>query len=143
MNEELSRGLFERDIAGLSERLIKLRNWEIVSATFPILEVVFNASDRQPFRVRFTCTDWNEQPPSVALLERDGSFLSKAPSNPSGVFHQGPHPNTGRPFICMAGSKEYHTHPSHTGDYWDAYRSKDAYTLGGILTQVWRAWLRG
>jgi len=143
MNEELSRALFERDLAGLSEKLLGLRDWEVISSTYPVLDVAFSAPGRQPLRVRLTCTDWNEQPPSVDLMERQGSFVSRVSQNSSGVFHQGPHPNTGRPFICMAGSREYHTHPSHTSDHWDGYRAKDAYTLGGILTQIWRAWLKG
>jgi len=40
----------------------------------------------------------------------------------------------------MAGVREYHTHPSHTGDVWENYKDRSGYDLGGLLTQVWRVW---
>ena len=27
------------------------------------------------------------------------------------------------PFLCVAGVKEYHDHPGHSGDPWEIYRS--------------------
>jgi hypothetical protein len=90
--------------------------------------------------VQFTCPEWNELPPSIALLDRDGKYLSAIARDPGGVFNPGPHPMTGRPFICMRGALEYHTHPSHLNDPWGQLRGKSSYDLGGIVTQVWRAW---
>ena len=42
----------------------------------------------------------------------------------------------------MAGACEYHEHPSHVNDLWANYRALDAYSLGGIVTQLWRGWER-
>ena len=30
------------------------------------------------------------------------------------------------PFICIAGVREYHEHPAHSGDHWELYRSSGA-----------------
>jgi hypothetical protein len=40
----------------------------------------------------------------------------------------------------MAGVREYHTHSSHVSDAWENYKTKSGYDLGGVITQVWRAW---
>ena len=93
-------------------------------------------------RVRMTCDDWNGLPPIVTLLDQSGTGLRTLPTGPTGIFHQGPHPVTGRPFVCMAGTREYHTHSSHTGDLWDNYRNRGGYDLGGILTRIWNGWIK-
>ncbi len=43
----------------------------------------------------------------------------------------------------MRGAREYHTHPSHVGDVWESVKASSSFTLGGILTQLWHAWLKG
>ncbi|MES2304296.1 MAG: putative metal-binding protein [Gemmatimonadota bacterium] len=63
--------------------------------------------------------------------------------DPTGVFNGGAHPATGRPFVCMRGSREYHAHPSHIAELWEGIRRSSAYDLGGILTQLWHAWQKG
>jgi Predicted metal binding domain len=142
MNEIASRALFERDVAGLSERLLTSRSWKLYSRDFPILDVGFQASNRAEFRLRLVAANWNELPPSAELLSADGKFLTKLPQYPSGIFNNSSHPFTARPFICMAGTREYHTHASHINDSWDNYKNRDAYKLGGIATQIWKGWLR-
>jgi hypothetical protein len=122
--------------------LLQLRKWTVFSRTFPVLDLGFEGAGRQPFRVRFDCDDWNEVPPSITLLSFDGEAFTKVPTGPPAIFHQGPHANTGRPFVCMAGSREYHTHQSHTGDLWDNYKTRAGYDLGGIATQIWNGWLK-
>ncbi|MDE0660863.1 MAG: hypothetical protein OXI79_14585 [Gammaproteobacteria bacterium] len=36
------------------------------------------------------------------------------------------------PFLCIAGVREYHEHPAHSGDHWELYRSSGA----GSLTRL-------
>jgi hypothetical protein len=43
----------------------------------------------------------------------------------------------------MAGSREYHTHSSHLSDSWGPRRTDPRFTLFGIVTQLWHAWLKG
>lgn len=141
MNEALSKELFEQDLSGLADRLLTLRNWKIYTREFPILDVGFRATERPELRIRIIANNWNDEPASVELRDVKGEFLSKAPQIPgSSLFNNGPHPATGRPFVCMIGTREYHTHPSHLNDSWDNYKKK--FTLGGLLTQLWNGWLK-
>jgi hypothetical protein len=140
--EALSRASFDRDVGRIDTRSARMYGWTIVEASYPILDVVFNHAVAAPLRLRLTCTDWDELPPSIELLAADGQHLSTAPPNVGGVFHPGPHPITGRLFVCMRGAREYHTHFSHLADLWDNYRGKPGNDLAGIVVQLWRAWKR-
>jgi hypothetical protein len=140
MNEAVSRALFERDVSGLSDRLLTSRNWKLYSREFPVLDVGFRAEGRPELRLRLIGKNWNDEPASVELLDGAGEFLKQAPQHPGSVFNNAAHPATGRPFVCMVGTREYHTHPSHVNDSWENYKAK--VTLGGLLTQLWNAWLK-
>lgn len=135
-----SRALFEAAVAAIPLELLTQRGWVFNSSDYPVVDVTFSAPGRTPMRVALRCDGWDSQPPSVEFQAADGTPLSTAPTAPGGQFHAGPHHATGRPFLCMAGSREYHTHSSHTGDVWENYKSKAGYDLGGIITQIWRAW---
>lgn len=135
-----SKTLFEVQVSRLELPLLQLRRWRILGREYPALELMFDHESRPPLRLRLVCDNWNELPPSIELLDQEGNFLSAAPRDPAGVFNPGPHPMTQKPFICMRGSREYHTHPSHLDDHWDRLKLRSDYDLGGILTQVWRAW---
>src|SRR5689334_8392558 len=117
LNKEVSRVLFETQVGGLSARLLDLRQWTVKSMNFPVLDVAFAADGRTPLRVRLLCDDWNDRPPSVQLLSPDGDPLTQVARDPAGIFNNSAHPVTGRPFICTPGSREYHTHTSHTADH--------------------------
>jgi hypothetical protein len=143
MHPAAAKELFDRDVTFLSPALAQRRRWIIHSLEFPIIDCSFTAANRTPLRLRFTCNDWNDLPPSITLHTADGSPLTAALSNPTGVFHPGLHPITNHFFICMRGSREYHTHPSHVSDPWENLKGSSSYDLGGILTQVWRAWQKG
>ena len=143
MHAAASRALFEDEVRNLTSELARRRDWVFHSLDYPVIDCSFTASGRTPLRVRLTCDEWNDLPPSIGLHAADATVLSALPSNPSGVFNTNPHPLTGRPFICMRGSREYHTHSSHITDLWSNVKESDAFSLGGILHQLWRAWLRG
>jgi hypothetical protein len=143
VNEVVSKTLFDREVANL-QRLAALRDWTIHRAEFPIIDVGFADESRLPLRIRMVAAAWNDLPPSVELLAPDGAFLPCGTSKllPGGVLNPGPHRFTGRPFVCMVGTKEYHTHENHVGDSWDNYRRRDGMSLLYILSQIWEAWLR-
>lgn len=140
MHEAASRALFEEEVAKLRPELLESRGWTLFSKEYPSLDVGFSAQDGARLRLRLLCNDWNELPPSVEFLDWGGAYLGTINRDPAGVFNNSAHPATGRPFICMKGVREYHTHPSHTNDSWAAIRGKDNFTLGGILTQLWHVW---
>ena len=142
MLEALSRGAFVRDVRAMDRRVAKRRGWDIVEASYPILDVIFTHPTAGALRLKMHCTDWDELPPSIDLLGAKGDYLRTKPPNTDGQFHPGAHPRTGRPFVCMRGALEYHTHPQHLSDVWENYRGKPGMDLGGILFQLWRVWKR-
>ena len=136
VHEALARANFERDIGFLTSIFLRSRGWTLNEATCPILDVTFESDT--PLRLRLQCDEWNELPPSVRLLKPDGGeWLSGLPSP---TFHQDKHPTTGLPFICMVGSREYHTHGSHLGDLWVNYKDQTGMNLPGLLDRFNRAW---
>jgi hypothetical protein len=140
--EALSRAAFDRDVRRIDARSTRMYDWTIVEASYPIFDIVFNHTRATPLRLRLTCTDWDELPPSIELLDEQGKHLGTAPPNVGSVFNGSAHPITGRPFVCMRGAREYHTHFSHTSDLWDNYRGQSGMDLAGIALQLWRAWKR-
>lgn len=118
----------------------KRLGWTVVQVEYPMFDVIFNHRRLAPLRLRLNCVGWDELPPSIELLNADGSHVAAAPPNVGGVFHPGHHPNTGRFFVCMRGAREYHIHQSHVNDHWSNYRGQPGNDLIGIVGQLWRAW---
>ena len=42
------------------------------------------------------------------------------------------------PFLCVAGVREYHEHPAHSGDSWELHRASGAGRLIRLLEVIWR-----
>jgi hypothetical protein len=153
MLEALARGAFDREVGRLDKRLLQWRGWTVITDKFPVLDVVFGHATRPPLRLRFTCDGWDDQPPSIELLDEAGAHLpTPCPAghphhyvfaNSGSVFNTGPHSaTTARPFVCMRGSREYHTHDGHRTDSWDNYRGKSGNDLLGLVDQLWKVWKR-
>jgi len=145
VDKELSLALFTKHTVNLTNRLAATRGWILHKVEYPVIDCEFTQQGRVPLRVRFHCDNWNELPPSIVLLSSEGRELAgpEAPRNHTNVFNASPHPITQKPFICMRGSREYHTHSSHTSDHWENIKTLPSYQLGEILTQVWNAWKKG
>ena len=140
MNRVVSEQLFAEQTANLSGVLLEARAWNIFELSYPVIDIGFDTHDAVSLRLKLNFSDWNDLPPTICLHNRDGGPLSPWPPSLSGVFNPGPHPNIGGPFVCTPGSREYHSHPSHTSDLWDNYRNRSGYDIGGILTELWWAW---
>lgn len=140
MLEALSRATFEADVGRLDPVAARRWRWTVLTAEYPVFDVVFDHATAAPLRLRLECRQWDEVPPSVELLKADGSPVTAAPPNVVGVFHPCPHPSTGRFFVCMRGVREYHTHPSHIHEHWANYRGTPGNDLIGIVAQIYRAW---
>lgn len=54
----------------------------------------------------------------------------------------GGHPDTGRPFLCIPGVRQYHSHPQHTGDPWLLHRSPRGGSLTVICDRIWHTMAR-
>jgi len=139
-----AKALFDVALALLDPRAVAARGWVIHAKSFPTLDMSFRDPARQELRLRLDCDNWNDSPPSVSLLAPDGSYLTALPTLRPGspIFNGSAHPRTGRPFVCMIGIREYHEHPSHLNELWANYKTRDNYTLGNIIEQLWNGWWR-
>jgi hypothetical protein len=102
------------------------------------------------FGVRFRLDDFDQLPPSVTF--RDAWTWETLPYHhlPDGALGaerragtrvlQQRHPETGLPFLCVLGTREYHSHPEHTGDAWVRYR--DGFALFDLVALVWQTCVR-
>lgn len=152
MLEALSRGAFEREVARLDKRFVEHRNWTVIAAQYPVLDVVFGHPVRAPLRLRFTCDGWDDQPPSIEILTADGQHIPshRGPGHlheyvftgGQGIYNSGPGEQAPRPFICMRGSREFHLHSGHRAEHWDNYRGQSGNDLLGLMEQLWRVWKR-
>lgn len=78
----------------------------------------------------FDGPNYDAEPLRLRLRDADSGDELALESWPQGL---GPaeHPVLHRPFTCLRGLYEYHCHPSHVTDPWDAYRFK--YRLEDML----------
>lgn len=149
MLEFVARQKFDEAVAKLTPRVLKAYGWRLQGASFPVLDLVFEKGATPPLRVRFTCDGWNEEPPSIALLMPDGRPIPANYNDPvygplfarsNSVLNASPHELTGQPFVCMRGSREFHTHSSHRSESWDNYRNQSGNDLIGLVVQLHRVW---
>lgn len=84
-----------------------------------------------PFGVRFGLDDYDIRAPSVTFRHPTHWKLLQHDEIPAGVHTVSGvgmnvvldvHPLSGRPFFCMAGVREYHEHPQHSGVDWLLFR---------------------
>ena len=141
MDEAVSRRKFEAEIRSLTTEAVgyvSAKGWSLVSAIHPILAIALRhyRSSRE-IEFRFTCDDWDELPPSLALHNpEEGRELEWAEWPKAGWVVHNSHPSTKKPFLCLPGIREYHTHPSHVGDKWEGYRLRGTYRLRDIIDRV-------
>lgn len=46
------------------------------------------------------------------------------------------HESDAIPFLCVAGVREYHDHPAHSGDPWELHRTTGAGSLVRLLDLI-------
>lgn len=64
-------------------------------------------------------------PPGVAQVQ----FLPTQP-------YMQAHGDDAIPFLCMAGVREYHEHPAHSGDHWESHRTAGAGRLVRLIAII-------
>ncbi len=107
-----------------------------------------------PLAVRFGFENYDVWAPSIRIIDpitRNWLYIPRVRAldfndadragAPIDLFVNG-HPETGRVFLCKAGSREYHTHFEHSGDDWLLYRDQGFGTLGRLCDLLWRAAVR-
>ena len=148
----VSRAKFDREIAEyLSlEADYRARGWFLVKAEWPLAIVILGSSKTSPptivTAVQFDYTNYDAEPPSVSLVDPFSGrlllskeiptrlprmILGEEMDLPDGNKLQEralqdlmqAHSPDALPFLCIAGVKEYHDHPGHSGDPWELHRS--------------------
>lgn len=142
MHEQLSKASFEEDVQVLTEAWASKAKVKVNSASYPVVDLTFLHST--PLRLRLTCDSWPELPPSVELLDVHGNYLKSEdlPRSSGTIFNGGAHPTTRRPFVCMRGTREFHTHPSHLNERWESYKGQQGMGIVGVALQIAAAWKR-
>ena len=157
----VSKTKFDREVAeyhALAPQYRK-RGWLLLEAAFPRVMVAFAAPLLKPIAlvlaVEFDYTNYDAAPPSVRLVhpltgepytfaELPTPLMRALPEQEVApqlkVQPQQPlmqaHAPTDVPFLCLAGVREYHEHPAHTGDAWELHRAGGAGRLVRLLEVI-------
>jgi hypothetical protein len=146
-------------------REYEARGWLLLEATFPEILVVLAAASLRPppivCGVLFDYTNYDAEPPSVKLVNpftREPYFAKDLPTTlnrsvPAQTIEfpgvaganlqmqavqplmQAQTPDE-VPFLCIAGVREYHEHPGHSGDAWELHRKSGAGRLVRLLEVI-------
>lgn len=143
------------------------RGWFLIDADFPHVLVLLGAPSVSPPAIvcgaAFDYSNYDAQPPSVRLVnpftaepyvaEKLPTQLNRAlpaqavqlPGLPQGnIEMRAAQPlmqaasGGDIPFLCIAGVREYHDHPGHSGDSWELHRPSGAGRLSRLLEIIHR-----
>jgi hypothetical protein len=139
----VSRKKYERDAARFDPAAADAEHidgWKVQEITWPTFKVVFtHPKSRRAVGFRFLFDNWDQEPPSLSLYDPETGEELPWSKWPQGVWSAGnAHPVTGKPFLCLAGIREYHIHSSHLNDPWSNYRTRDSYKFGHLIHRVWQ-----
>lgn len=159
----VSRRKFDREIADYRrlERDYQRRGWFLAEASYPTVVVVLAAPHVSPSPVvtgvLFDYTNYDARPPSVQLVNPFTQEPYRADQLPTPLNRGVPHAMPGAPdgvqmliqqplmqwytptevpFLCLAGVREYHDHPGHSGDSWELHRPTGAGALVRLLDVI-------
>ena len=141
------------------------RGWYLVHARFPEVLVILATAKTQPIAilcgVLFDYSNYDAVAPSVRLVHPTTSEPYKFSELPTQLMRRVPAadapvvvpaqvqlqmlvqqplmqargPNE-IPFLCIAGVREYHEHPAHSGDHWELHRRVGAGNLTRLVETV-------
>jgi hypothetical protein len=144
------------------------RGWFLLDASYPLVRILLAAPQLKPpaivTAVSFDFSNYDAEPPSVKLVDpfSGAPYLARdlptslnrsvgmkqalaLPGFPGGALRlnqlqplmQAQSPDD-VPFLCMAGVREYHEHPAHSGDSWELHRTAGAGRLVRLLDIITR-----
>lgn len=146
----------------------QLRGWFLAHAEFPTVSAVFAAVHLKPpaivMGVDFDYTNYDAAPPSVRIVNPFTGEAYKQKELPTALLRAVPqqeialpglppgqkfriegaqpymqaHDPDDIPFFCVAGVREYHEHPAHSGDTWELHRATGAGRLVRLLEIIHR-----
>ena len=146
----VSRRKFDRETAEFRSQADEYgrRGWFLAEAEFPHALVILSTAKTRPISILsgvwFDYSNYDAVPPSVRLvhpLTREPYKWSEVPTRlprrivpPDAegaaqvVFQllMQAYGDDAIPFLCIAGVREYHEHPAHSGDRWESHRTSGA-----------------
>ncbi|MHB8501160.1 MAG: putative metal-binding protein [Candidatus Acidiferrales bacterium] len=144
------------------------RGWFLVHSEFPKVIVVLSAPKLKPsaviMGVTFDYTNYDAAPPSVRIVNPFTGEPYKLKELPNPLNRALPaqeislpgmpaaqkmlvgslqpymqaYGQDDIPFLCLAGVREYHEHPAHSGDLWELHRASGAGRLVRLLEIIYR-----
>jgi len=164
----VSKAKFKREIREFQtlEAEYRKRGWFLVHAEFPKVLVVLAAPQLNPpalvTGVAFDYTNYDAEPPAVRLVNPFTAEPYPAAKLPTQLLRAVPgeeftlpglppgarvmsqqalvqfHSPDDVPFLCIAGVREYHQHPGHSGDLWELHRATGAGRLVRLLEIIYK-----
>ena len=148
----VSRRKFNREIREFRSQADEYRHrgWFLAHSRFPHALVILATAKTQPitilFGVSFDYSNYDAVPPSVRLVHPLTCEPYKLSQLPTPLLRRLPERNSpgaapmelqvqplmqahspdAIPFLCIAGVREYHDHPAHSGDHWELHRTSGA-----------------
>ncbi len=144
------------------------RGWILAEVEFPRVLVIFAAPKLKPaaivMGVTFDFANYDAAPPSVRIVnpftgepyklkELPNPLMRTLPTQEISIpglpaeqkmmvgaqqpYMQAYGPDE-IPFLCLAGVREYHDHPGHSGDLWELHRASGAGRLVRLLEVIYR-----
>lgn len=128
----LARGLQRVDVAFIGRVSLGQRAIPIIAAC-----------------VRIDFENYDLWAPSVEFIDPATGEFAPPPVAAVSVTEEGArnilvdaHPATRRPFFCIRGTREYHTHPQHSGDSWLLSRAQKAGALATLCERIYTTMAR-
>jgi hypothetical protein len=142
------------------------RGWFLLYAEYPNVLVAFASSKVKPaalvMGVQFDYTNYDAAPPSVRIVnpftgeplkfkelpnplnravgQQEVPLMGMAPGQNVVLETMQPYMQAYGmdeiPFLCVAGVREYHEHPAHSGDLWELHRPSGAGRLVRLLNLI-------
>ena len=148
----VSRKKFRREVAEFRAQAheYRQRGWYLAYAKFPEALVILATAKTQPITILcgvwFEYSNYDAVPPSVRLVHPLTCVPYRPEELPTPLLRRLPEPVPPRavggevqvqplmqahsaneiPFLCIAGVREYHEHPAHSGDHWELHRRSGA-----------------
>jgi Predicted metal binding domain len=159
VDPEVTRRKFERELELWREQsaVYRRRGWLLLAEGELTVDIGFVG--RLPIgpqtmptlsaAVRIDFTNYDLWPPSVEFIDpltgeyappQVQALVGTAQDARDLVVHS--HPETGRPFFCVPGIREYHDHPQHSGDSWLLHRQSGEGRLATICERIWQSMAR-
>lgn len=136
MDPEVSKLKFTRDVEAV-RAVAGDFGWTVARADFPVLDVVVkHPKSGRAFGFRFLCDGWDLVPPSFFVHDPETWEPLPWERWPQGSPFGQSHTTTHKPFLCLPGIREYHTHESHLSDHWEPFRAAGKHKLVDIVLRV-------